>query len=156
MCLKNYIQKHYKDYLQGKKNEEVIKLKGQFTYKMNLYSTVATIFLHFIEMRNFVFEGIEGKDNLSEISEMASYVFSVATIVKVIIFFMSIIYKPFYQLLLVNDRIITLAILISGMTNDHMFLRFFMVLTFPLLQFSNLTFTLIVIFTSNTIFAIAL
>ena len=106
---------------------------------MNLYSTVATIFLHFIEMRNFVYEGIEGKDNLSEISEMASYVFSVATIVKVIIFFMSIIYKPFYQLLLVNDRIMTLAILMSGMTNDHIFLRFFMVVTFPLLQFSNLT-----------------
>ena len=43
MCLKKFINKHYKDYLQARKNEHVIELKDKLLYKITIYSSIALV-----------------------------------------------------------------------------------------------------------------
>ena len=87
---------------------------------------------------------------------MAKLILSVSLILRVVIFFLSIIYKPLYQLLLINDRIITLAFIMSGTLNRYGPLGFYLIVILPFFYFSTLTYTLVITFTSNIMVLLAL
>ena len=45
MARKEFVQKHFKEYLQGKKNDEVKKLKQEFVYKFNMMNTFSSFLI---------------------------------------------------------------------------------------------------------------
>ena len=145
MCYQNYIQQHYKDYLQSRKNDEVIKLKSQFTYKLNMYSSIFIILYDVAQAMNSHFELKEEEKN--PVREIAVLVLSAAMISRIVVFFLSLLYKPLYQLNLVIDRIILLAYIISGLNTDNTILIIIIIVR-PIVLFTTLTFTLVVTITS--------
>ena len=130
-----------------------MELKSKFSYKLNIYVSIFVILYEFDQAMNSAFVIKDKKRN--PVSEMAAYVLTVGMILRVVVFFLSIVHKPFYKLNLVIDRIIILAYLISGQNSDNTIFLIIVVIR-PLVLYSTLKFTLAVTFIGYVMLFLAL
>ena len=87
-------------------------------------------------------------DKRKPISEIAATIWGVASIIRFIIFFLALIHKPFFKLLLIFNLIIWIAFVPSDLQEIRS-MRYVMIMFAPLVFFSTLIFSFITMVLSN-------